>query len=240
MRKSTFAVVATLGFVAALILSASYEQPAQPAAQPRLAAVRSNDSPATFIKVDWVRLPSKKSERRDDDASDSPELETSRSGGGAQVTIVEFEDFQCPYCAEAESTIDQVREKYGDRVAIEHRDFPLPFHPNAMDAAMAARCADAQGQLEQYRAALYDNQSDLSRQALEDLARKTGINVREFDRCLDSERYQRDIEADVTAGKRSRIDGTPAFLINGRLYSGALSFEKFQSIIDADLAASAR
>ncbi len=218
--KSAIALLATLGVGFTAVVGA-----------PVPACAGSFGDSGAVIRIDWVRVPNEPSES---DSAHSSRHTT--SGRTTRVTIVEFEDFQCPYCASVEATIDQVREKYGDRVAFEYRDYPLPFHHYAMQAALAARCADAQGQFAQYRSSLYDNQSDLSRQALDDLAQKSGLNVREFDRCLDDDRYQRDVEADINEGKRSRIDGTPAFLINGRLYSGALSFEQFQKIIDADLA----
>jgi protein-disulfide isomerase len=235
MRKSILAVVATLGFVAALILSVTYGHSSGVPADAAGNAARADDGADAILRVDWVRLPSKSSERGDDDDAAEPSQHQS-SGGNGQVTIVEYEDFQCPVCAAAAPTVDMVAQKYGDQVTIEHRDYPLSYHANAMEAAVAVRCADEQGAADQFRTALYENQADLSRAGLEQLAGKVGIDERKFDACLDGGRYDAAVKADIAEGNRARVGGTPTFVINGRAYAGALSFEEFQKIIDADLA----
>jgi protein-disulfide isomerase len=160
----------------------------------------------------------------------------------AKVVIQEFSDFQCPFCSRVNPTVEQILQRYGNRVRFVWRDFPLPFHPNAMPAAEAAREVFRQGGNEkfwQYHALLFQNQRDLTRETLERLAEQVGgVNMNEFRQALDSHRHQAAVQADVQAVQNAgaRI-GTPSFFINGKLVQGAQPFEAFQQVIDAELAA---
>jgi protein-disulfide isomerase len=154
----------------------------------------------------------------------------------APVTIVEFTDFQCPYCKATETTLKQLRDKYGDKIRLVHMDFPLPFHSHALDAANAARCANDQGKFWQYRDSLFANQSKLAPVDLKATAKTLGLNSTEFDACFDKAKYDSQIKSDQAAGEKVGVDGTPAFFIDGRPLTGAQPTSKFEELIDDELA----
>ena len=154
----------------------------------------------------------------------------------APVTIVEFTDFQCPFCKATEATITQLRDKYGDKIRLVHMDFPLPFHPHAMDAAKAARCANEQGKFWQYRDSLFANQGKLAPDDLKATAKTLGMNQAKFDACFASTKYDGQIKADQAAGEKVGVDGTPAFFIDGRPLTGAQPAPKFEELINDELA----
>ena len=162
------------------------------------------------------------------------------SGGkDAAVTVVEFSDFQCPYCRAAEAGIKEVRAKYGDRVKIVHEDFPLGFHAHAMDAARAARCADAQNKFWQYHDALFEDQAKLAVADLKARAAKLGLDNKKFAACFDKQEPDAAIKADQAQGQALGVSGTPTFFVNGREMTGAQSGDKFAAVIDEELAAPA-
>ncbi|MGB8683481.1 MAG: thioredoxin domain-containing protein [Candidatus Binatus sp.] len=154
----------------------------------------------------------------------------------APVTIVEFADFQCPFCKATEATLKDLRGQYGDKIRLVHMDFPLPFHAHAMDAANAARCANEQGKFWQYREALFSNQSKLTPADLKTTARTLGLNTTKFDSCFDKSKYDALVKADQAAGEKAGVDGTPAFFIDGRPLTGAQPAPKFQDLINDELA----
>lgn len=154
----------------------------------------------------------------------------------APVTIVEFADFQCPYCKASEATVNQLQTKYGDKIRLVHMDYPLPFHSHALDAAKAARCANEQGKFWPYREALFADQTKLAPDDLKATAKKLGMNSAEFDSCFSSAKYDAQIKADQAAGEKVGVDGTPAFFIDGRQLTGAQPLPKFAEIIDDELA----
>ena len=160
----------------------------------------------------------------------------SRGPANAPITIVEFSDYQCPFCERAESSVKEVLEKYGDKVRLVYRDFPLGNHANAGAAARAARCAGEQGKYWNMHAEIFADQSKLSANDLKAIAKKTGVNQSQFDKCLDSGKYQAEIQKDFQAGQNLGVDGTPTFFINGRRLVGAQPFEKFKEVIDQELA----
>jgi protein-disulfide isomerase len=155
---------------------------------------------------------------------------------GAPVTIVEFTDFQCPFCRATQSTLKDLRDKYGDKIRLVHMDFPLPFHSHALDAANAARCANEQGKFWQYHDALFANQSKLAPADLKATAKTLGMNSANFDACFDKSKYVSQIKADQAAGEKAGVDGTPAFFIDGRPLTGAQPPPKFEELIDDELA----
>jgi protein-disulfide isomerase len=154
----------------------------------------------------------------------------------APVTIVEFSDFQCPFCSRAEPTLKQVHEKYGDKVRLVYLDFPLGIHDHAIDAASAGRCAGEQGKFWELHDTMFADQSKLAAADLKADAKKLGLNTAKFDDCFDKGKYKSAIEADMEQGRGLGVDGTPAFFINGRPLTGAQPFDKFQSTIDEELA----
>jgi protein-disulfide isomerase len=157
--------------------------------------------------------------------------------GNAPVTIVEFGDFQCPFCRAAESSVKAVRHKYGDHVQLVYVDFPLSFHNNAMHAANAARCAGEQGKFWQYHDALFADQAKLAPADLKATAKKLGLETAKFDICLSQGRYDNAISRDVALGHKLNVTGTPTFFIDGRLLEGAQPEASFIEVIDEELAA---
>jgi len=157
----------------------------------------------------------------------------------AAVTIEEFSDFQCPYCARfATQTLPKLKETYGDKVRFIFRDFPLTnIHKFAQKAAEAAQCAHEQGKSWEYHDLLFANQSALDVPDLKRYAGQVGLDMARFNDCLDSGKNTREVALDLQDGIRAGVTGTPAFLINGLLVSGAQPFEQFQAVIDQALAA---
>jgi len=160
-------------------------------------------------------------------------------GGGAKapVTIIEFSDYQCPFCKRAEGSVDQVVKTYGDKVRLVFRDYPLPMHPQARPAAEAANCANAQGKFWDYHAKLFANQAALSEDKLKEYAKDVGLDSAKFDQCMADKSFKGAIDKDIADGEKVGVTGTPAFFINGRMLSGAQPFEKFKEVIDEELTA---
>jgi protein-disulfide isomerase len=160
----------------------------------------------------------------------------SRGPADAPITIVEFEDFQCPYCKKAQSTLEQVLLRYKDKVRVVHRDFPLqPLHPASQKAHEAARCAEEQGKFWEYRELLYKNAPAAGPEQLNDYASKVGADSSAFKQCLESGKFKTLMQKDETEGDRLGVQGTPAFFINGRLLSGAQPENEFTRVIDEEL-----
>jgi len=157
-------------------------------------------------------------------------------GETAAVTVVEFSDFQCPFCSRATETVYQIRDRYGDRVRIVFKHFPLEIHPKAPAAHVAAEAAHRQGKFWEMHDLIFDNQREMSEDRYLAYAGALGLDIQQFQadrRSLDvRERVLRDAEQAVELG----IFGTPAFVINGRIVSGAQPLEAFQKIIDEELA----
>jgi protein-disulfide isomerase len=153
----------------------------------------------------------------------------------APVTIVEFSDFQCPFCGRAEETVKLVLDKYKGKVRLVYRDYPLPFHNMAQKASEAAHCAGDQGKYWQMHEKLFANQTALAVPQLKDHAKGLGLDASKFDKCLDSGEKTKIVDASKKAGDEAGVNGTPAFFINGRLISGARPFENFKEIIDYEL-----
>src|SRR6185369_13711414 len=147
----------------------------------------------------------------------APELQASIAKGNAgafgpadaKVTVVEFSDFQCPYCSRAATAVDQVKEKYGTRVRFVFRQFPLPMHENARGAAEAALAANAQGKFWQFHDKAFQNQGKLTRDGLEGIAKDAGLDVPAFKKALDSKTFAADVDADVKLGESVAVNGTP-------------------------------
>jgi protein-disulfide isomerase len=159
-----------------------------------------------------------------------------RGPAGAPIQIIEFSDFQCPFCLRAHPTILQVLKTYGDKVRLVYRHYPLPNHPNARPAAEASACADEQGKFWEYHDRLFENQSKLTDADLKQYASALGLDATKFNECLDSHKYASQVQDDLEAGDAVGVSGTPAFFINGRVLSGAQPFEAFKRVIDEELA----
>ena len=154
----------------------------------------------------------------------------------APVTIIEFSDFECPYCSRAAKTIEQLFNNNAGRIRLVFRSFPLGFHQNAKKAAEAGLCANEQGKFWQMHDAMFGDQENLTVDALKAKAASVGLDAAAFATCLDSGKFAGQVEADMKAGAEAGVEGTPAFIINGQLVSGARSLEEFQMAVDKALA----
>jgi protein-disulfide isomerase len=163
----------------------------------------------------------------------------------AKVTIVEYSDFQCPFCAKGYTTVEQqVLKEYGDKVKFCFKDFPLAFHPWAEPAAIAAECVREQKADAYWKVydGFFQNQKDINPTNVKDKAFEYaggGIDKAKFDDCVDNKKTQAGVKADQAEGGSVGVTGTPSFVINGRLLVGAQPFEQFKAVID-DEAASAK
>ena len=153
----------------------------------------------------------------------------------APVTIVEFSDFQCPYCVRAQPTLKRVRETYGEKVRFVFVDFPLDIHPQAKKAHEAAACANEQGKFWPMYDRLFTSEGKFQVADLKGYAGETGLDAAAFATCLDSGRHGDASERGVAEGARNGVTGTPAFFINGRMVVGAQPYEAFAQIIDDEL-----
>lgn len=154
----------------------------------------------------------------------------------AKVTIVEFTDFECPFCNRAHDIVERVLKEYEGKVRFVRRDFPLPFHKNAMLAHVAANCAIDQGKYWEYSAKIWKGgPKALLPKDLDKYAKELGLKMPDFNKCLKDKKYYDEVNKDKEDGSRYGVRGTPAFFINGKLISGARPFEDFKKIIDSEL-----
>lgn len=151
-----------------------------------------------------------------------------------RVTIVEFSDFECPFCKQVQSTLKQIVEHYGRDVRLVFKHLPLEGHRNAFPAARAAYCAAEQDRFWQFHDALFSAR-DLSPPGLEKIASDLGLAPARFQTCLNSEQSSAAVLKDLEAARLFRIDSTPSFIVNGKLIKGALSFANFQKLIEQEL-----
>jgi protein-disulfide isomerase len=162
-----------------------------------------------------------------------------RGAADAPVTLVEFSDFQCPFCKAVQATLRELLARYPDRVKLVYRDFPIDgLHPQARRAAEAARCARDQGKFWEYHDLLFADAPKAAAEDLERHARGVGLDVEAFGRCLAANVHGAAVQRDVDEGDRLGLSATPAFFINGRLLMGAQPLEAFVRVIEEELRAS--
>ncbi len=154
----------------------------------------------------------------------------------ARVTIVEFSDFQCPYCGAAFGTVEQLMQQYAGKVKLVFRQFPLPIHPQAEKAAEASLCAADQNKFWEFHDLLFRNQKKLDPSDLKAYAASAGLDGPKFAQCLDSGDKKKQVDFDLAAGQAAGVNGTPAFFINGVFLNGAMPIEEFKKVIDPELA----
>jgi len=157
----------------------------------------------------------------------------------APVTIIEFSDYECPFCGRHyRDTLPQIISEYVDtgKVKLIFRDFPLGFHSKAQKAGEAAECAGEQGKYWEMHDKLFDNQDALSVDDLKAYAKELKLNTAKFDACLDNGDMEDEVKQDLADGQAAGVSGTPASFINGRFVSGAQPFSAFKKIIDEELA----
>lgn len=167
----------------------------------------------------------------------SAQGERAKGKPDAPVTIVEFSDFECPFCRRASATIDEVVRKYGNEVRVVFRHLPLrDRHPHAQLAAEASRCAADQGKFWEYHDLLFANQAKLDEAGLLEQARVLKLDAATFKGCLESGKHKPEIERDVQEGLAAGVSATPAFFVNGVFLSGAVPAAAFERAIDDELA----
>ena len=160
-----------------------------------------------------------------------------RGDAKAPVTIVEFSDFQCPFCQKAEPILKDLLAKYNGQVKLAFLDFPMrSLHSQAQIAAEAARCAEQQGRFWQYHDLLFADQTKLDEAGLAQSARSLGLDENSFQSCLKSGKFKAQIEHDVQEGTRAGVVGTPAFFIDGISLNGVQPEAEFEKIINSELA----
>jgi protein-disulfide isomerase len=165
------------------------------------------------------------------------DLSRLRGSLDAPVTIVEFADFQCPYCQEVQQTVSRVLDKYKGKVRLGFRDFPLrQIHPQAELAAEASRCAGEQGNFWDYHDRLYANQARLDPDVLKEHSHAIGLDVQRFGDCLASGKFVPAIEGDLQEGAKYGVSATPTFYINGVVLVGNQPVSAFEKIIESELA----
>ena len=153
----------------------------------------------------------------------------------APITIVEWSDYQCPFCKRAFPTVEQVLSEYKDKVRYIHLDYPLPFHQQAMPASLAVHCAGDQGKFWEYNNNLYSAPGDLGSADLTKRAADVGLEPTAFEACMTSRKHESLIKTNYDDGAALGVTGTPAFFINGRSLVGAQPIEQFRAIIDDEL-----
>lgn len=166
-----------------------------------------------------------------------PTLSTDPTHGTGPIEVVEFSDFECPYCRQFQPVLKEVLAQFAGKITHVWKDLPLPMHQNAVPAAMAARCAQDQGQFWAYHDVLFANQHALGPADLKKHASALGLDAQAFDTCLDSGKYREQVHAARQAASTAYVLSTPTLLINGRLVSGIRSKDDYTHIINAELEA---
>jgi protein-disulfide isomerase len=153
----------------------------------------------------------------------------------AKVAVIAFSDFQCPFCARVNPTLNQIVEEYGDEVAIVFKHLPLRMHSKAPAAHAAAEAAHRQGKFWEMHNLIFANQRALSPERYEEYAQQIGLDMDRFRKDVASPEVKKRVDADAAEAQRLGVSGTPAFFVNGRFVSGAKPFESFKPIIDEEL-----
>jgi len=247
MKNSQVLMVVAGAAVAGLVLgnlvSRSPAPPAPPSPAPseqeRRRAPTANPAPSPQAEAEAPPAAAPRSKKGVSDERKTVDLHSQDPAAGpqsAKVTLVEFSDFQCPYCSKASKTVQQLREAYGDKIRVVFKEHPLPFHDNASLAAQAAAEANAQGAFWPFHDRLFANQKALARGDLEATAQSLGLDMARFRNALDSGVHKGHVEQDSAQANALGATGTPAFFINGRLLSGAQPLEVFKQAIDEELA----
>lgn len=153
----------------------------------------------------------------------------------AKVTVVEFSDFECPYCSRAADVVTQIKKNYPDKVRVVFRQFPLSFHKNAHGAAQASLAANAEGKFWEYHDTLFKNQKALDETSLEGHAKTAGVKPKAITTALADKKYAAQVDADLKLGEQVAVTGTPTLFVNGKRVSNPTDFGAVKTAIDAAL-----
>ncbi len=159
----------------------------------------------------------------------------SRGPADARITIVEFSDFECPYCSVAVKEVATIQAAYPKDIKLIYKQFPLSMHPNAPLAAAASLAAKEQGKFWEMHDLLFANFHTLSRDNMLSWAKQIGLDVNKFKADLDSGKFQAIVKKDLSDGEAAGVYGTPAFFINGKLYNGTMKLDALKPILDVEL-----
>ncbi len=201
-------------------------------------SVKAGKSKAeTFAALDASKWAHLQEQKLLDDAVQIPVAGSPSVGpANAKITIVEFSDFQCPYCAVAIGEINALLKAYPTQVKLIFKQFPLEIHPQADLAAAAAIAAHKQGKFWPMHDAMFAHRNDLSRKSILLMAKENGLNVDRFESDLDSTEVRETVVRDVQDGDRAHVEGTPTLFISGQRYNGQVTLASLKPIIDAELA----
>lgn len=155
----------------------------------------------------------------------------------AKVTLVEFSDFQCPFCAKGALILKELKKKYGSKIRVIFKNYPLPFHQDAKMAAVAGLCANEQGSDNFWKLhdEMFANQQKLGLEDLKAHAKKISLDMAKFETCLNNKEVLAAVESDIVDGKSAMVKSTPTFFVNGKLINGAVPVEQFSQLIDSEL-----
>ncbi|MCP5057574.1 MAG: thioredoxin domain-containing protein [bacterium] len=242
MNQPTATVVGALILGVALVVGAYQIAAPLESAREQLAGIQTAmetiaENPPTAVAAQPAAAPAPR--RRGPDPAKQHEIAVGnapvRGSAQAQVTIVEFSDFQCPFCKRVTPTLDKIKQEYGDKVRIAFKHMPLAFHQKAMPAHRASVAAGAQGKFWEMHDAIFKNQSNLSEAAYEGYAKELGLDVAQFKADMASPASQKQIDADKSEAATLGVTGTPSFFVNGYFLSGAQPYEAFKAKIDREL-----
>ncbi len=158
-----------------------------------------------------------------------------RGPSSAKVTLVEFSDFECPFCTAAVAAIDQLLKDYPTEVKLVYKEFPLEMHPHARLAAEAALAAQDQGKFWEMHDKLFANSRQLSRERIFALAKETGLDMTRFEKDVASGKYDKRIDADLRDGEQAGVEGTPSLFLDGKPYHGPVTVAKLKPLIDDEM-----
>ncbi len=164
------------------------------------------------------------------EAADAPAI--GADARNAQLTIVEFGDFECPYSKDEYPVVGQMLAKYGDRVRFIFRNYPLEeIHTHAKDAALAAACAQEQGKFWPFYERVFQNTPALTLADLSRYAEGAGLDTKQFEKCVDDQRFKKKVDDDAALAVKLGVAGTPVFFFNGQVVQGAIPVETFEMLI---------
>ena len=152
----------------------------------------------------------------------------------APVMLVEFADYECPYCQKVTPVLQQLEKEYGDKLAVAYKDFPLPMHHSSQKAAEAARCAGEQGKFWQFHDVLFYSKQ-LSVEELKEHARVIKLDGDRFDQCLDEGKEAAAVKKDLEEAEHMGLTGTPSFFVNGHFFSGAADYKMLHDMVEQQL-----
>lgn len=158
-------------------------------------------------------------------------------GKDAKVTIVEFSDFQCPFCAKGAEILKDLKKKYGNKIKVAFKNYPLPFHNHAEQASVAGMCANEQSSESFWKMhdEMFAHQDELDTEGLKKIGKKIGLKMDLFEKCLTENKYLTQVKADMEEGRKINVKSTPTFFVNGQLVNGAQPLEVFSELIDEAL-----